>query len=58
MNALTTITKTMTPDVWFQFQKQPAVVDVLEVETTANSEPGYKEQRYTFTWDASKAKHQ
>lgn len=54
---LQTITKTMTPAEWFEFQKQPAVVDVLEVETTENSEPGYKEQRYTFTWDASKAKH-
>jgi hypothetical protein len=55
---LQTFTKTMAPAEWFEFQKQPAVVDVLEVETTENSIPGYKEQRYTFTWDASKAKHQ
>lgn len=57
MNAATTYTKTMTPAEWFEFQKQDAVVEVLEVETTVNM-PGYKEQRYTFTWDASKAKHQ
>lgn len=55
MKQLVTISKTMTPAAWFEFQKQDAVVDVIDIETVVKI-PGYKEQRYTFIWDASKAK--
>jgi hypothetical protein len=50
-------TKTMTPAEWFEFQKQDAVVEVLDIVTTERSAT-YVEQRYTFTWDASKVKQQ
>lgn len=54
MNSNGTIyTKTMTPMEWWDFQKQDAVVDVLDIETAVKL-PNYKEQRYTFVWDASK----
>lgn len=49
-----TRTKTFTPEQWFEFQKQDAVVDVIDMETIVNM-PGYKEVRITFTWNASKA---
>lgn len=57
MNELQTITKTFTPEIWWDFQKQDAVVDVIDMVTVLKIE-GYKEIRVTFTWDASKAKHQ
>lgn len=50
-----TYTKTFTPAQWFEFQKQDAVVDVIDMETVVRI-PGYKEVRFTFTWNASKAK--
>lgn len=53
-STLLTITKTFTPEIWWNFQKQAAVVDVLEMETVLKIE-GYKEVKITFTWDTSKA---
>lgn len=54
-NQLTTYTKTFTPAAWFDFQKQDAVVEVLDSETVVKL-PGYKEIRVTFVWDASKVR--
>lgn len=51
--AVITFSKTFTPVVWFEFQKQNAVVEVIDIETVLKI-PGYKEIRVTFTWDASK----
>lgn len=55
MTTLTTYTKTFTPEQWFDFQKQAAVIDVIDMETVVKM-AGYKEVKITFTWDASKAK--
>lgn len=54
---LQTITKVFTPETWWEFQKQDAMVEWLDTETVLKMD-GYKEIRVTFVWDASKAKHQ
>lgn len=43
-----TITKTMTPDVWFEFQMRDDVLELLDRETVVAYEDGYRETRYTF----------
>lgn len=53
MNSTQTLTKTFTPDAWFTFQKQDAVIEVISIERTANTIAGeFIEIRVTFVWQS------